>query len=175
MTTYCSCNRVRKCPASRYLEHSANFDKTMFRLSLAGNRAHPAAPQENHEQRHELAAIYQSKAVIEFELDGTIVFANDNFLKTTGYTLDEIKGRNHRLFVDPLYVSSSEYRSFWDTLRSGKFVSGQFQRLDKAGNELWLQAEYNPVLDDEHTPYKVIKFASDITEQCLRKPVRMLS
>lgn len=102
-------------------------------------------------------------------LDGTIAYANDNFLKTTGYTLDEIRGQHHRLFVDPAYGRSNDYQVFWETLRAGEYVSGQFQRFDKAGKAIWLQAEYNPVLDDHGKPYKVIKFAADITEQWLEK------
>ena len=141
----------------------------MFQFSVRNNCLKGNASPEDKRRHHELVAIYRSKAVIEFELDGTIVFANDLFLKATGYTLDEIKGQNHRLFVDPAYVSSTDYQSLWDTLRSGTYVSGQFQRFGKTGNELWLQAEYNPVLDDDGKPYKVIKFASDITRQALER------
>ncbi len=120
------------------------------------------------EMRGEVAAINRSQAVIQFELDGTVVSANENFLKTLGYTLDEIKGRHHSMFVDPAYRESPEYRAFWDKLQRGEFEAGQFKRIGKAGREVWLQASYNPILDLKGKPIKVVKFATDITEQKLR-------
>jgi len=107
----------------------------------------------------------RSQAVIEFELDGTIVTANENFLKAVGYTLEEIVGQHHRIFVPPEDAKSQEYADFWHELGAGNFQSGSFRRIDKAGNELWLQATYNPILDKNGKPVRVIKFASDITEQ----------
>ena len=113
----------------------------------------------------QLKAISRSQAVIEFEPDGTIVTANDNFLGAVGYTLDEIKGRHHRMFVEPGYASSTEYQLFWKALRAGEFSSGEFRRLRKGGREVWIQASYNPIFDDQGRVFKVVKFAADITQE----------
>jgi len=113
----------------------------------------------------QLEAISRSQAVIEFKLDGTIVRANDNFLQVTGYRLEEIQGQHHRMFCDPAYANSGEYRQFWENLGRGEFKAGEFKRFDKSGNTVWIQASYNPVFDSEGNPTGVVKFASDITEQ----------
>ena len=113
------------------------------------------------------AAIDRVQAVIEFELDGTIITANQNFLDAMGYTLDEIRGQHHRIFVDPAEAESEAYRSFWADLRAGQFKSDQFCRFSKSGHEVWIQASYNPLFDDDGQPYKVIKFATDVTERVL--------
>jgi methyl-accepting chemotaxis protein len=113
----------------------------------------------------QLAAINKSSSVIQFDLDGTILDANANFLDTIGYSIDEIKGKHHRIFCDPAYAGSSEYRNFWESLRRGEVESGEFRRFRKDGAEIWLQATYNPVLDGSGKPYKVIKFATDISIQ----------
>ncbi|TMO65059.1 methyl-accepting chemotaxis protein [Pseudoalteromonas aurantia] len=113
----------------------------------------------------QLQAIGKSQAVIEFNMDGTILTANDNFLQVMGYTLDEIKGQHHRLFADTHYVNSHEYKEFWQKLQQGKFHSGEYQRLGKGNKEVWIQATYNPILDPSGRPVKVVKFATDITEQ----------
>ena len=110
-------------------------------------------------------AINRSQAVIEFNLDGTIITANDNFLSAVGYTLEEIQGQHHRIFVDPDYANSTEYSQFWANLRTGNFDAGEYPRYTKFGDEIWIQASYNPVFDASGTPVKVVKFASDITEQ----------
>lgn len=114
---------------------------------------------------HILAAIDQSQAIIEFKLDGTILDANENFLKAMGYTLDEIKGKHHSMFVEPRYRESQEYKSFWDSLRAGKFQAQRFKRIGKGGREVWIEASYNPVRNKAGKPYKVVKFATDITDQ----------
>ena len=111
-----------------------------------------------------IAAINRSQAVIEFNLDGTIITANDNFLKTLGYGLTEIQGRHHSLFVADDYAKSGEYREFWKRLNSGEFFSDKFQRVGKGGQEIWIQASYNPIFDKAGKPVKVIKFAADITQ-----------
>ena len=111
-----------------------------------------------------IAAIHRSQAVIEFDLDGTIITANDNFLKTLGYGLQEIQGRHHSLFVDCDYAKSGEYRDFWKRLSSGEFFSDKFCRVGKDGKEIWIQASYNPMFDKDGKAYKVIKFAADITQ-----------
>lgn len=113
----------------------------------------------------QIAAINKSQAVIEFQLDGTIMTANDNFLKTMGYELHEIQGKHHRIFVESEYASSAEYKEFWDRLNRGEFVSGEYRRLGKNGKEIWIQGSYNPILDFNHHPFKVIKYATDVTER----------
>jgi methyl-accepting chemotaxis protein len=116
------------------------------------------------EFRGRVAAIDRAQAVIEFALDGTVLAANKNFLETMGYALHEVQGRHHRLFCEPDLISSDEYAQFWERLGSGAFESGEFRRLAKGGREVWLQATYNPILDDTGKPLKVVKFATDITE-----------
>jgi len=111
----------------------------------------------------QVAAISKSMAVIEFGLDGTIVNANENFLKTLGYTLDEIKGKHHSMFVDDAARQSYEYKEFWARLNRGEFSAGEFKRIAKGGREVWIQASYNPILDLNGRPFKVVKYASDIT------------
>lgn len=120
--------------------------------------------QESHESKRQLEALDQSQATIEFLLDGTIVSANDNFLHAVGYTLDELRGKHHSIFIDDAYKQSPEYRKFWADLARGEAQSGEFRRFGKGGREVWMQASYNPILDADGTPVKVIKFASDITE-----------
>ncbi len=116
----------------------------------------------------QVAAISKSQAVIEFNLDGTIIHANDNFLKTLGYTLDEIKGKHHSMFADPAYAASGEYRAFWEKLNRGEFDAGQYKRIGKGGKEVWIEASYNPIMGADGKPFKVVKYATDITEATLR-------
>ncbi len=111
-----------------------------------------------------LAALDRVQAIIEFDLTGRILSANDNFLKALGYGLDEIRGQHHSLFVDAAFRQSPDYRAFWDKLGRGEFDAGKYKRLAKGGREIWIQASYNPVLDRNGKPYKVVKFATDITE-----------
>lgn len=111
----------------------------------------------------QIAAINKSNAAIHFSLDGTILNANENFLNAVGYTLDEIKGRHHRIFVTEAERESQSYRQFWEGLKRGEFRSGEFRRVRKDGKDLWLQATYNPILDPSGRPFKVVKFCSDIT------------
>ncbi|HUB02256.1 MAG TPA: PAS domain S-box protein, partial [Terriglobales bacterium] len=113
----------------------------------------------------QIAAIGKSQAVIEFNMDGTVRVANENFLKTLGYTLDEIKGKHHGMFVDEGYRHSTEYKEFWAKLNQGEYVAGEFRRIGKGGKEVWIQASYNPILDLNGKPFKVVKYASDITQQ----------
>jgi methyl-accepting chemotaxis protein len=130
------------------------------------------SPDTSQRSREELegivAAIDRSQAVIEFTTDGRILHANANFLKTLGFTLAEIKGQHHSLFVDPGYRSSADYRLFWAKLGSGQYDAGQYKRIGKGGKEVWIQASYNPVLNSAGVPVKVIKFATDITEAKLK-------
>jgi methyl-accepting chemotaxis protein len=116
----------------------------------------------------QLAAIGKSQAVIEFEVDGTIITANDNFLHAVGYTLDEVQGRHHSIFVEPKVRASAEYEAFWARLNRGEYVTGEYKRIGKHGNEVWIQGSYNPVLDLDGKPFKVVKFATDVTAQKLK-------
>jgi methyl-accepting chemotaxis protein len=115
-----------------------------------------------------LAALSRSLATIEFALDGTILDANANFLTAMGYTLDEIRGRHHSLFVEPSQRESAAYRAFWQDLRRGEFQTAEYKRIAKGGREVWIQATYNPVLDPAGKPVKIVKFATDITAHKLR-------
>lgn len=116
----------------------------------------------------QINAIGKSQAVIEFNLDGTIVMANGNFLQTLGYSLEEIKGKHHSMFVDAAYKNSSEYQQFWSNLNRGDYQSGEFKRIGKGGREVWIQASYNPILDTNGKPFKVVKYATNVTEQKLK-------
>ncbi|NIY74912.1 PAS domain S-box protein [Thalassospira sp. HF15] len=110
-------------------------------------------------------AIEKSQATIEFELDGTIISANQMFLDVMGYSLDEIKGKHHSMFVEPEERNSQEYKDFWKNLNDGKYNSGEYKRIGKGGKEVWISASYNPVLDPVGKPFKVVKFATDVTAQ----------
>jgi methyl-accepting chemotaxis protein len=110
-----------------------------------------------------LAALDRSQAVIEFSLDGTILHANENFCSTVGYTLDEIRGKHHSMFVDEAYRQSSEYQAFWSDLRQGKFQAAKYKRFGKGGKEIWILASYNPIVDASGKPFGVVKFATDVT------------
>ncbi len=123
---------------------------------------------EQNERKALLDALNKSQAVIHFSTDGTILWANDNFLNTVGYTLSEIQGQHHKMFVDPAYESSVEYKQFWDSLRRGEFQAAEYRRIGKGGKEIWIQASYNPIFDENGKPYKVVKYATDITQQTLQ-------
>lgn len=115
----------------------------------------------------QLAAITKSQAVIEFNMDGTIRSANQNFLDAMGYTLHEIQGRHHSMFVEPKERDSAGYREFWQSLNRGQFQAAEYKRIAKAGREIWIQASYNPILDLNGKPFKVVKYATDITAQAI--------
>ncbi len=123
----------------------------------------------NADYKGQVEAIGKSQAVIHFNLEGTILWANDNFLQTTGYTLDEIKGRHHRMFMPAEDAATNEYRQFWEALARGEFQANEYRRVGKGGKEIWIQASYNPVLDPNGKPFKVVKFATNITDQVLRR------
>ncbi|PZO84847.1 MAG: hypothetical protein DI626_07925 [Micavibrio aeruginosavorus] len=116
----------------------------------------------------QIMAIRKSQAVIEFNLDGTIIGANDQFLNAMGYTAGEIEGRHHSIFVTPEYAASRDYASFWEKLRKGEYDRGEYKRLAKGGREIWIQASYNPILDHEGKPFKIVKFAVDVTDEKIR-------
>ncbi len=121
------------------------------------------------EARGKLEAIGRSQGVIEFDMQGNILDANANFLRTVGYTLGELRGRHHSLFCDADFAKSREYRDFWADLNDGAFKSGRFKRLGKGSAEVWIQATYNPILGLDGKPYKVVKFAMEITTQVDRE------
>ncbi|GJM01410.1 MAG: methyl-accepting chemotaxis protein [Methyloligella sp.] len=121
----------------------------------------------NNDIQAKLDALDRSQAVIEFETDGTIITANKNFCGAIGYSLDEIKGKHHSMFVDPEEANGAEYRNFWSSLAAGEFKSAEFKRVAKGGREIWIQASYNPILDKNGKAYKVVKFATDITDKKL--------
>ncbi|MDE1166222.1 MAG: PAS domain-containing methyl-accepting chemotaxis protein [Pseudomonas sp.] len=125
--------------------------------------------EQEHEAEGKLHAIERAMAVIEFNLDGTIITANRNFLDRVGYTLAEIKGKHHSLFCPPALAASKDYQEFWRSLNKGEFFNGQFQRVGKHGQTVWLEASYNPVYDSSGKLSKIVKFASDITERINRQ------
>ncbi|WP_396202585.1 PAS domain-containing protein [Gemmatimonas sp.] len=127
-----------------------------------------ATKQREADLSGRIDAINRVQAVIEFTLDGTIVHANDNFLSTLGYRLDEVVGRHHRMFVEPAYAASTEYAQFWRTLAAGTFQKAEYRRIAKGGKEVWIEASYNPIFDARGRVSKVVKFAIDVTEQKLR-------
>jgi len=112
-----------------------------------------------------IEAIGRSQAVIEFNLDGTIITANDNFLQTLGYSLDEIKGKHHSMFAEPAYAASADYKAFWAKLGRGEYDAGQYKRIGKGGKEVWIEASYNPIMDQNGRPVKVVKFATDLSKR----------
>jgi methyl-accepting chemotaxis protein len=120
------------------------------------------------EDAGKIAAINRAQAMIEFNMDGTIVVANDNFLRTMGYTLGEIQGKLHSMFVTSEDRNSAVYREFWAKLNRGEFQAAEYKRLGKGGKEIWILATYNPILDETGKPFKVVKFATDVTEQKLK-------
>ncbi|MBR0773920.1 PAS domain-containing protein [Bradyrhizobium diazoefficiens] len=123
---------------------------------------------EAREALAQVRALSKSQAIIEFNLDGTIITANQNFLDAMGYRLDEIKGKHHGMFVVPEERSSAAYREFWARLGRGEYQSAEYKRVGKGGREIWIQASYNPILDDGGKPVKAVKFATDITTRKIR-------
>jgi len=113
----------------------------------------------------QITAIGKAQAVIEFDLDGRILTANDNFLGAMGYRLSDVQGQHHSMFVEPSYRDGADYREFWDKLRRGQYDAGMYKRIGRDRREVWIQASYNPIFDPEGKPYKVVKYATDVTDQ----------
>ena len=160
--------RLAKSGREVWIEASYNpvlgHDGTPFKVVKIATDV-SAAKRDNADLLGQITAIHKSQAVIEFDLDGTIRSANENFLRTMGYTADEVVGQHHRMFVEPSHRSSREYAEFWSKLRSGVYQAAQFKRLGKNGREVWIEASYNPILDLAGKPFKIVKYASDITKQ----------
>ena len=123
---------------------------------------------KNSDFEGQINAVGKSQAMISFNMDGTIIDANENFLKAMGYSLGEVKGKHHSMFVESVYGNSQAYKEFWAKLNRGEFISEEFKRIGKGGKEVWIQASYNPILDIAGKPFKVVKFATDVTEQKLK-------
>ncbi|MDR3516369.1 MAG: PAS domain-containing methyl-accepting chemotaxis protein [Azospirillaceae bacterium] len=160
------CKRIGKGGKEVWLEASYNpllgpGNKPLRVVKIATDISRRKA--ESAELLGKIEAIGRSQASIEFEMDGTVITANENFLNALGYRLDEIKGKHHSMFVEPVFRDSADYRQFWETLRRGEFLSQQFKRIGKNGRVVWLEASYNPILGPDGKPYKVIKFATDIS------------
>ncbi|MBL9090299.1 MAG: PAS domain S-box protein [Planctomycetaceae bacterium] len=142
-------------PMGKYLGPMVTWEVITEKLSLE---------EKSRDATSQLAAVSQQMAVIEFKMDGTIVRANDNFCAATGYGLDEIVGKHHRMFCDPKYTQSAEYTAFWAKLNRGEFDAGVYKRINKQGQEIWIQATYYPIADASGKPCKVVKFATDVTK-----------
>ncbi len=134
-------------------------------MSLNSTKVLNFGANDAREMAAKLAALDKSQAVIEFNMDGTIIIANQNFLDAMGYDLHEIQGKHHSMFAEPEYANSEEYRRFWQRLNQGEFQAAQYKRLGKGGNEIWIEASYNPIMDKNGRPYKVVKYATDVTQQ----------
>jgi methyl-accepting chemotaxis protein len=142
------------------LDHNGKAVKVVkFATDITANK------MKNAEFEGKLNAISKSQAVIEFNLDGTIITANENFLKTLNYSLEEIQGKHHRIFCEESFTSTNQYRVFWEKLARGEFESGRFKRLGRSGETIWILATYNPIFDVNGRPFKVVKYATNITEQ----------
>ena len=160
--------RLAKGGREVWLQASYNpifdLDRKPFKVVKFGADV-TTARMDSANNKGQIQAIHRSQAVIEFALDGTILTANENFLHAMGYTLPEITGQRHALFVDPAERDSAEYRAFWAALAAGEFRAGEFKRIRKNGRPAWLRATYNPIFDLNGKPYKVVKFAADVTTQ----------
>jgi len=150
--------------------HAKRIDSSANSSPIAGEPDPVIAELESKLEDYEgyMRAISRSQAVIEFEPDGTILTANENFLAALGYRLDDIVGKHHRMFVTPEYGASREYREFWAALAHGEPQATAFRRVGKGGREVWVQAAYSPIIDDGGRVVKVVKYATDITELMVR-------
>tara|TARA_Y100000310_G_scaffold1238_1_gene1724 strand:+ start:4261 stop:5559 length:1299 start_codon:yes stop_codon:yes gene_type:complete len=147
----------------RSIVQPINGDIAIFSSELTRTISH------SREKEDMLAALSRSSAIIEFTLDGIILNANDNFLNAMGYSKSQILGKHHSIFCDPEEANSNTYKEFWSELKEGRFISERFKRIDSYGNEVWLEASYNPIHDGNGNLYKVAKFATVITDQMRRE------
>lgn len=148
------------------------FDLLVTPLSSDGRRtgyvvewSDAAGRLQNLDYEAQLKAIHRSQAVVELDVEGRIIDANDNFLKSMGYRRDEVKGQQHSMFVEPDYRAGAEYAAFWEKLRRGEYQAAQFKRIGKNGKVVWIEGAYNPIFDDKGKVTKIVKFATDITAQ----------
>ncbi|UBM24600.1 methyl-accepting chemotaxis protein [Pseudomonas sp. p1(2021b)] len=121
--------------------------------------------ETSREHESLIKALMRSTALIEFNLQGEVLTANDRFLQAMGYSLEQVRGKHHRIFCEPEEANSPAYQAFWDKLRRGEFVADRFKRIDAHGRVVWLEASYNPIIDAHDVLYKVVKFATVITDQ----------
>jgi len=160
------------CQGDDELNHLLQSLKTMQTMLAVNENAQKELAGKVKEQsaqyEGQLAAISKSTGVIEFSMDGKVIAANDIFLKVLGCSLSEAVGQHHGAFVDAAYRTSNDYKIFWEKLNRGESITGEFQRVGKNGKDIWLQASYNPILCAAGKPYKVVKYATDITEQKIR-------
>lgn len=150
---------LQACYSPIYDSHGRPYKVVKYATDVTAQQEQEANAQG------QLAAISKVQAIIEFALDGTILHANGLFLKTTGYTLAEIVGKHHRIFMPPSQAQSPAYRTFWEQLARGQHDAGQYQRIGKHGRAIWIEASYNPILDANGRPFKVVKYATDITQR----------
>tara|TARA_R110002111_G_scaffold144910_2_gene211270 strand:- start:125167 stop:127605 length:2439 start_codon:yes stop_codon:yes gene_type:complete len=150
-----------------YLEENGQDEEILFTGIVRDLTSEVHQRQLNADYEGQIAAIGKSQMVIEFNMDGTIMKANEKFLDTMGYSLEEVRGQHHRIFVEPGYWESDGYDAFWEKLNQGEYVSAQLKRIGKNGKEVWIQASYNPILDLKGKPCKVVKYSVDVSERVL--------
>ncbi len=166
--------RLQMRDLSRVLDASRDAERARDALALTVARQEKEDAVANY--RGQVEAINRSQMMIEFNLDGTIIQANDNYLRAFGYTHAEVDGKAHSIFLSEEEQRGAGYKDFWDNLRAGKFQSGEFKRIGKNAREVWIAASYNPILDKNGAVTKVVKFATDVTpankqrKSCARKP-----
>jgi methyl-accepting chemotaxis protein len=174
-----SCKRMAKGGKEIWLQaaYTAILDESGRPMKVVEFATDVTAQRlQNADYEGQIEAIGKSNAVVEFQLDATILTANENFLRLMGYTLAEVKGRAHNMFVDDEEKHSEKYREFWASLKRGEYQTGEFRRIGRGGKEVWIRASYNPIFDLNGQPFKVVKFATDITaEVAKRREIQMLS
>jgi methyl-accepting chemotaxis protein len=161
--------RIRDGKLDNQIDVAGVDETSQLMGSLEGMQvALKARDEKDADYRGQISAIDRGQAVIEFDLNGTVREVNENFARVMGYVRAEVVGKHHSMFVDPTQAASADYRSFWDRLNRGMSEVGTFKRVAKGGREVWLSASYNPITDVSGKPFKVVKYASDVTEQMVR-------
>ncbi len=154
-----------KTPSTNGRKQAAARQTAAKQAATKQAAAKHAAARELADRIGQIAAINKSHAVVEFALDGTILTANENFLQALGYTLEEVQGRHHSMFVDEAYRQSAEYKDLWARLARGEYQTGEYKRIGKGGRTVWIQGSYIPILDANGRPFKVVKYATNVTRQ----------
>jgi methyl-accepting chemotaxis protein len=157
--------KEKAAASRRSSEARRTADRAALDKAAADSQTLDLLTQQNAEYKSMYDAINRAQAIIEFTMEGKVITANANFLAVMGYSLDEIRDQNHRMFVEEAVRQSAEYREFWARLDRGEFIADDFKRIGKGGKEVWIQASYNPMFDAAGKPYKVVKFATEITAQ----------